>query len=159
MQSRPPTHRRSLTRAPSVWVTDRSQWREARSAGLRVTVPGRSLHRPHLLPEAALPPPQAECPQACGPGAGRVAGRVPLDPALQNSRLYKQPPGPEAGRARGPRAHQSAPSSGATRHRFCSWSRFFSLRWAFPCLHQLEHGGPQLHPLGPCFPASRTTVF
>lgn len=93
-QPRPYPLRCLLTRAPSVWVTDRSQWKEARSAGLRVTALGRSLHRPHLLPEAALPPPQAECPDVSGPGAGWGAGRIPLDAALQNSRLYKQPPAP-----------------------------------------------------------------
>lgn len=39
-------------------------------------------------------PPQAECPDVSGPGAGWGAGRIPLDAALQNSRLYKQPPAP-----------------------------------------------------------------
>lgn len=90
----------------------------------------------------------------------RVGGRA--DPPGRSSAeltlIQAAPrPGPEAGRAGGPRAHQSAPSSGAPRHRFCSWSRVFSLRWAFPHLHQSEHGGSQLHPLGPCFPASKVT--
>ncbi|CAI9173816.1 unnamed protein product [Rangifer tarandus platyrhynchus] len=68
------------------------------SPGCAALPPGRSLHRPHLRPAPALPPPEAECPPVCGRGTGRVAGHVPLDAALQNSRLYKQPPGPERGR-------------------------------------------------------------
>lgn len=104
-----------LTRAPSVWVTDREPVEGGPVCGAAGNCPGaESAQTPPSGPRPPCPLLRPSVPMSVVRAQDGAAGS-PWTQLCRTHTLYKQPPAPaqRQGELGGPGAHQSAPSSGA----------------------------------------------